>query len=306
MVGRGLAGAWYGGCNIVWNVPTLVGIPGKAHDFGPNWFLANQSQLCPGLQAAAKIAIFRCGDFWKDSCENCKQSQVWRFFAVFVMLMSLNQTELRIWQNLLKLRKIASLTIFRVTCTCDFSQFTFTFIWANFAISSNSDIRTDDVFHIRLLIRCKTVRIFAYSSSREQPYPKLHRFWKKTQLFRSLLRHLHISHNTPCLFPPKHTPQHTHILDNLYFSFLQGFLTSEEKTHASHVLWPCATVLCNPCAWHCFWKSCFARATISKCKYYLFIFYEWYRISNAWQFTCRSWLDLKTECIKGIEVNISN
>ena len=24
MVGRGLAGAWYGGCNMVWNVPTLV------------------------------------------------------------------------------------------------------------------------------------------------------------------------------------------------------------------------------------------------------------------------------------------
>ena len=23
MVGRGLAGAWYGGCNMVWNVPTL-------------------------------------------------------------------------------------------------------------------------------------------------------------------------------------------------------------------------------------------------------------------------------------------
>ena len=25
MVGRGPAGAWYGGCNMVWNVPTLVG-----------------------------------------------------------------------------------------------------------------------------------------------------------------------------------------------------------------------------------------------------------------------------------------
>ena len=24
MVGRGLPGAWYGGCNMVWNVPTLV------------------------------------------------------------------------------------------------------------------------------------------------------------------------------------------------------------------------------------------------------------------------------------------
>ena len=38
-------------------------IPGKAHDFG-SWFLANQSHLCLGLQAAAKIAIV-CGKIAK-------------------------------------------------------------------------------------------------------------------------------------------------------------------------------------------------------------------------------------------------
>ena len=42
-------------------------IPGKAHDFG-SWFLANQSHLCLGLQAAAKIAIV------------CQKQTGWRLF----------------------------------------------------------------------------------------------------------------------------------------------------------------------------------------------------------------------------------
>ena len=55
------------------------------------------------------------------------------------------------------------------------------------------------------------------------------------------------THPTP---PPRSSP---HILDNLCFSFLLGFLTSKEKTHASHVSqWLCATIRCNQCLWHCF------------------------------------------------------
>ena len=36
MVGRGLAGAWYGGCNMVWNVPTLGEISRAINHISPD------------------------------------------------------------------------------------------------------------------------------------------------------------------------------------------------------------------------------------------------------------------------------
>ena len=58
-----------------------------------------------------------------------------------------------------------------------FSKFFGFFNFSQFLpLRTNLDIRADDVFHIFDLIYCKTVRIFAYSSSRRKSYPTLHRF----------------------------------------------------------------------------------------------------------------------------------
>ena len=80
--------------------------------------------LCPGLHAAAKVAIFRVLrkiaslTIFRVSCD------LSQFFVMLII--SEVQSELSIFQNLRKLRKIVSLTIFCVTC--DFWKFFVTLI----------------------------------------------------------------------------------------------------------------------------------------------------------------------------------